>query len=383
MKKRKMVTHQPVGERKSVKEVHRENTAWLQKHPEVKAWLHGRPSSTQRNFLEKVKSFSEFAKISPEEWRHLDKFEARDLLWKYVEPLKVSQSSRAHLVTAALKSWYRNLNGEQLPFDSGRGGKHQVRVIHKKAAIEHIPNKAEVYRIVDMAGNLRDRALLLTLFQTGMRVNAMSRLTYGLVKPQLNTDLIAFKVTWDIDQKLKGASIPFYYTFLNGEGVITLRQYCEVHHRESNNDTPLFYTKKTKSPINQTWVYRIVKKCVARAGLDPKTIWVHSFRKAFRKIVRQTDLDDEFKEMLMGHSLRGSREAYFDRYDIDFFKVQYQKCNFNRDIPQTVLQKQVNADLEKRDRELAELKQQLARYEEFMRRMGPIIQKLEKETAQK
>jgi integrase len=66
-----------------------------------------------------------------------------------------------------------------------------------------------------------------------------------------------------------------------------------------------------------------------RAGFDPKTIWVHSFRKAFRKIVRQADIDDT-KEQLMGHTLKGAREAYFDRHDVELIKAAYEKCNFAR-----------------------------------------------------
>ena len=53
--------------------------------------------------------------------------------------------------------------------DSGRGGKHNVRLVQKKATIQHIPTKEEIIRTVDMAGNLRDKGVLLTLFQSGIK----------------------------------------------------------------------------------------------------------------------------------------------------------------------------------------------------------------------
>lgn len=323
----------------------------MKEHPEIAAWLRDRPFNTQRGFAEKLMTFSQAMNISPEAWRKLDKFKARDLAWKYIEPLKASQSGTAVVTLSTLKSWFRNLNGEQLPLDSGRGGKHNVRVIPKKATIEHIPSKEEIYRIVDMAGNLRDKAILLMLFRSGIRVNALIRLTYGMVEEQLDQEILTLRITSDIDTKLRGAGIPFYYTFLNGEGAITLKQFCQVAHKKSNPETPLFYTTSSRHPISETWIWRVVKKCVRRAGMDPKTMWVHSFRKAFRKVVRQADIDDEDKEEMMGHSLKGSREAYFDRTDVELLQAAYEKCHFEREVPKSEYSK-LRAQLEDKDAQI-------------------------------
>lgn len=344
----------------------------MQAHPEIASWLKDRPFNTQRVFAEKLTAFSEAMKVTPEKWRRLDKFKARDLAWKYVEPLKGSESAKAILSIAALKSWYRNLNGETLPLDSNRGGKHNIKLQHKRALYEHIPNKEEVYRIVDMAGNLRDKAVLLTLFQSGMRVNALCKLTYGIVKDQLTQDIITLKITSNIDDKLRGISVPFYYTFINGEGAQTLRQFCEVFHKNSTSETPLFYTKMSRKPVNQVWILCVVKKCVQRAGLDPKTMWTHSFRKAFRKMVRQAPIsDDDDKEQLMGHVLKGSRENYFDRNDLEWLKEAYKKCNFSRGISPADMQ-DFKMQLRMKDAEIAELKQTPQKIIESLQLIGLI-----------
>lgn len=311
----------------------------MQAHPEIEAWLKNRPKNTQKGFAENLMKFSKAMGISPEEWRRLDKFEARDLAWRYIEPLVAKKPSVAVLAMTALKSWYRNLRGEKLPFDSGRGGKHNIRYIHKKASFEKIPSKQEVYQLVDMASSLRDKAILLTLFQSGIRVNALCSLLYGHVKDQLDQDIITLKITRDIDDKLRGTNIPFYYTFINGEAAETLRQYCALKHKDSKPDASLFYTRKSKKPVSQKWVWQIVKMCVARAGFDPKTMWTHSFRKAFRKIVRRADIDDDDKEQLMGHVIRGSREAYFDRRDVELIKEAYERCDFSRAVPESEVAK--------------------------------------------
>ena len=307
---------------------------FINSHPEVKAWLKNRPQSTKKVFAARLEEFCRDMNVAPEEWRRLDKFEARDLAWKYIEPQIREHPTVAQAYLTTLKSWYRNLNGETLPFDSGRGGKHYLHVAHKKHAVEHIPKKAEMYQIVDMASSLRDKALLLLLFQSGVRVNVLQHLTYGNIVDQLDEDIVTLKITADLDYKLRGRDIPYYYTFISSEGSETLKRYCEVHHKNSTPDTPLIFTKGKKS-ISQAWVWRIVKMCVKRAGFDPKTISTHTIRKAFRKIVRKTDIDDDDKEQLMGHVIKGSRQAYFDTHDVELIKETYLKCDFTREIPES------------------------------------------------
>jgi len=311
---------------------------WIEQHEEVKAWLMDRPSNTKRIFVRELKTFCDELAISPEEWRDLDKFKARDLAWKYISTKTVSSPSVAMTTMATLKSFFRNKNGEALPFDSARGGKHYFHMVSKKAALEHIPNKTETYQIIDMASSLRDKAIMLFLFQTGCRVNVIQHLTLKDVADQLDKDTIALKITGNLDHKLRSRDIPFYYTFLNGEGVATLKRYVALAHKERSPDAPLFLTSGHK-PLTQAYILRTVKRCVRKCGLNPSTIWTHSLRKAFRKIVRQADIDDDDKEELMGHVIKGSRQAYYDKKDADVILEAYQKCNFSREIPKSEVTK--------------------------------------------
>lgn len=304
---------------------------FVERHPTVKEWLRNRPLNTRRQFAGKLRDFCEAVNLTPTQWRDLDKFEARDLAWKYARAKLPDHPRVASNILLALKSWYRNKDGERLPFDSTRGGKHYIQTRSKKAMIEHIPNKQEVYQLIDMAANLRDKSILFTLFCTGVRVNVLEHLKYKHVANQLDQDTITLKITGDLDHKLRSRNIPFYYTFLNGEGAATLKRYCALKHRHSTPDTPLFSTRGNKS-ISQSYIWKIVKTCVARAGLDPKTIWTHTLRKAYRKIIRQTDIDDDDKEQLMGHVLPGSRESYYDKKDTRLILEAYQKCDFTEGV---------------------------------------------------
>jgi len=191
-----------------------------------------------------------------------------------------------------------------------------------------------MYQIIDMASSLRDKALLLLLFMSGVRVNVIEHLTYGDVKNQLDKDVITLKITSRLDYKLRGHNMPFYFTFIGHEGTETLRRYCQLEHKNNTSDTPLFRTKRGK-PVSTVWVWSVVKMCVERAGFDPKTISTHTLRKAFRKVVRRAPLDDDDREQLMGHVIQGSRQSYFDKNDVELIMEAYEKCDFAREIPQS------------------------------------------------
>ncbi len=304
----------------------------------MEAWLKNRPLNTRRQFALRLMHFSKDLDMDPEKWRKLDRFEARDILWKYVQPFLGEHSSVGVSILKSLKSWYRNLNGEKLPFDSGRGGKHYLRVRRLKLAKEHIPTKLEMYQIVDMTGNLRDRAVLMFLFHSGVRVNVIEHIKYGDVADQLNRDPITLKITDSQDHKLRGYDIPFYYTFLTGEAVTTLREYCKHKHKRGIRDRPLFGTSGKKA-VSQKWVWMFFKAAAEKAGFDRDSMTTHTIRKAFRKIGAKAGIPEEELQQLMGHVLRGSRENYYDRKDIGAIQKSYSKLDFVREVPESEVTK--------------------------------------------
>ena len=234
---------------------------------------------------------------------------------------------------AALKSFYRNHDGEILPFDSHRGGKHYFRRNRRKRVkYEHVPNRKEVYQIASSTSNWRDRAIVLVLFQSGIRANALCRLTYGMVRQQLKEGKIPLRlhITDDIDTKLRGYSIEFYDTFLGKEAIEALKKYCQLKHPNSNDGTPLFKLDNDKA-MNINLVWANIKKCIVKTGFDKRSITVHTLRKAFKRAVRQADIDDDFKEAIMGHVLPQSRENYFSRNAPEEIEQEYMKIDFSKE----------------------------------------------------
>jgi len=309
--------------------------AFMQQHPKVREWLKDRPISTQVKYGSALKHFCDSASIAPIEFQDLEKKSARDLAWSYIKQFKGSYPAKAASDLAALRSFYRFKDGETLPFDARKGGKHYIQLYRKKAKYEKIPNKGEAYRIIDAATGLRDRAMFLLLLQSGCRLNVLLHLRLKHVRSQLYPNIqvpLRLKITDDLDVKLRGYGLSYYWTFLSGEAVQALRQYCDVFHKNSDDEAFLFISK-TGRQLDKVHIWRTFKRIVRRSGFDPKGLWVHSLRKAFRKVVRTSPIDPDFAEAMMGHLLPGSRENYYDRHDIDQLAEEYMRINWTREVP--------------------------------------------------
>jgi len=313
----------------------------MEKSDRVNDWLVNKPRNSKKMYGGALWYFCEAMNVTPEQFQDMELKKARDLAWRYIKPFTRSRPSSARNALAALKSFYRNKDGVMLGFDSRRGGKHYFNGNRrKKAAFEHVPNKEEMYQIIDMATSLRDKAILLVLFQSGIRNNALCNLDYDMVREQLEEGKVPLRlrITDQIDTKLQSCSIDFYDTFLGYEVIEALKAWCKKAHKTSQDDTPLFYTRHYRRMLRQN-VWVLVKRAVKRAGFDRKTMWVHTIRRAFKKVVRKAPIDDDFKEAIMGHVLPGSRENYFSRNDVKDLENAYMQIDFSREVPTSETQR--------------------------------------------
>ena len=342
----------------------------MEEHECVKEWMEHRPFGTKSRYVRKLMHFCQHTRNSPEEFLSLDRLEARDLVWKYIKPFINDTPSKAKNNMDALKSFYRSKDGESLPFDSRRGGKHHFNARRRKrAAKEHVPDKAEMYRIIDATTKIRDKTMFLILFQSGIRVGALCNLKFRDVRDQLYRPQglkipLRIRITDEIDTKLRGYSIPFYDTWIQGEAVEALKAYCDRYHKDGDLNAPLFYTRV--GPMKPLRVWETLKSCVSRAALDPGTIWVHTIRRAFKRVVRRSHIEDEdFKEAIMGHVLPGSRENYFSREIPEDIEENYVKIDFSREVPGSMVQKQASQieelqkQLKERDDEFYKIREHL------------------------
>jgi hypothetical protein len=123
----------------------------------------------------------------------------------------------------------------------------------KKISVEVIPAKPDVYRMADSSVSRRNKAAILCLFQSGVRVGCLCRWTYGMVADQPYPEIefpVRIKVTPRMDSKLTLYGLPYYVTFLGQEAAQALRDYVDerkVHGRKPKPDDPVFVTESSAS----------------------------------------------------------------------------------------------------------------------------------------
>jgi len=93
----------------------------------------------------------------------------------------------------------------------------RIRYASKKIAYEVIPTKDQIYRMADVyrkEGKVRLRigAIILCLFQSGVRVNCLLNWRVGMVRGQIYPEIkvpVRLKITNAVDTKLSGYGLPY------------------------------------------------------------------------------------------------------------------------------------------------------------------------------
>jgi len=261
-----------------------------------------------------------------------------------------SSRAYANAAIAALKSFFA-VNG----FKRNKALEIQsfYRPPRQRLTSEYIPTKAEVYRMADSACSLRDRAIILMLYSSGLRNSTLRSLRVTDVKDELlaGADIIKIPVYCEMKHVDPGAckgGVP-YYTFLCDEGTQALRLYLEDRKERldgiSDNE-PLFCTEynqicrndRRRKPITSRELQIIVKLSAKKAGLDRwKLVHPHALRKTYETILRSqlidgSNMDVKSQEFLMGHVLPGSQDNYYDYSKVESMRILYSNLRFGRTV---------------------------------------------------
>lgn len=327
--------------------------ARLMKSDAVRLLAQSYPSTSREGELYQLQHFLEINHMGPEEILALDEKEIK----KYIRRAVLQKNSEGHN-TAAKRLFYVamrffELNGKELSF-SRTEKKTLLKRTPKRIAKQYIPTREDIYRMVDAAPNKgprqqsRARAIILCLWQSGVRASCLCSWIYGMFKDQLYPTIkapIEIKVVANRpegatdcgqDTKLSSYNVGYYYTFLHEEAAQALKAYLEERMADGWNpkdSDPIFVTEGPVSignPVNSTHLLGVVKSCAEQIGISPDSIWTHCLRKAFRKTLYRGGVDPDVAEALMGHKLPGSRGSYFDYHDVNFAREQYIRGYWSR-----------------------------------------------------
>jgi site-specific recombinase XerD len=316
---------------------------------------YGEDSKTRVPAIYQLKHFLDFNSLGPEELLEL----SDDAIKAAIRRAVIKKNSNGTHSAARLMFYtirrFLELNGRDISF-SRNEKKILLKKMPNKIIKQYIPDGEDIYRMVDayprknLTQWLRGKAILLSLWQSGVRAGCLCSWTFGIFQEQLYPLVkvpVRIKVVakrpeglYDVaeDTKLSSYAVNYYFTFLHKEAADALREYLDTRMSEGwkpSPSDPVFVTEGNLeitqgSPINPKHVIELVKSAAQQIGIDSSTIWTHCFRKAFRKTLYRAGLDPDVSESLMGHKLPASRGSYFDYHDVSFAEGEYMKAPWER-----------------------------------------------------
>ena len=245
--------------------------------------LRGLSKSTQEEYLRSVVGLVRSYRRSPDQ---LSNTEIQSCLVYLIRDRKLAWSS-CNVAYAALRVFYRDvLDWDQTRFSIpprvGRTLRPQVLSLQ------------EVQRLLEAAGSLRDRALLMTAYSAGLRVSEVVRL-----KPtDIESDRMLIRV-----QQAKGSKDR--YTMLAERALTELRQYWRAYHPGQW----LFVGADRRGPISISAAQRIYTKTRTAAGISHGR-GIHSLRHAFATHLLEAGVDVMTIRQWMGHSSLRTTAGY-------------------------------------------------------------------------
>jgi site-specific recombinase XerD len=217
----------------------------------------------------------------------------------------------AHLCVNAVRSFYATYDiSVKL---TGRSRLPRARVENKRLKIAN----TDVARLVNHARTLRDRAILLTLFQGGMDVSTLCELKYKDVAAGLDGEA---PMKLELYRPKTGTE---FFTFLGKDAMRAIRAYLADTRRNVTFDynTPLFlkgvYTNGAEA-LEPHLVQMMMKDLAKKAGfVDAKNngrhfnpLGPHALRESFGSILINSGVPDTIVDFFLGHEIGEMAEAY-------------------------------------------------------------------------
>lgn len=214
---------------------------------------------------------------------------------------------------------------------------------------EYIPTLNEARGMANVAGSLRDRAIVHFLVSTGLRNSTLRAILYGEVKEELEKGAtnILVKVHADMKKVVSSAckGNVEYYVFTSEMATEALRLYMSNRRERFGdvNDQELLFPsgcnrlsrmQRVCRPLTARELQILIKKAARKAGIkDWMHVTPHCLRKTFESVLRSrlTDgsrLDIKTQEYFMGHILPGSMDTYYDKTKVEKLREEYAKLIF-------------------------------------------------------
>jgi len=217
---------------------------------------------------------------------------------------------RANSMVNAVRSFYSTFGVTYRM--KGRHALPKPRVENKRMRVA----AEQVKILIDHARTPRDRAIILTLFQSGMDVSTLCSLRYRGVAEGLKNEEHPLKL--ELYRKKSGTE---YYTFLGKDAVESIKTYladAKARGKKFQHDTPLFLKERGKKGLTTNLVQNMMRNVALKSGLvDEKNngrafnpLGPHALRESFGSIMINSGVPDTVVDFWLGHAIGEMAEAY-------------------------------------------------------------------------
>lgn len=367
-----------------------DNVDW--NDPALKRWLDTiTRKSTKHNYRSSYRAYAAFTKIT-----------ASALIDEAIEDAKRDPRQRTDVVLKKLIEFYRWLKTDYPRKSGGRG----VRIVGKGVSDKRansmvnavrsfystfgvtfrmkgrhalpkprVQNKRmrvaaeQVKILVDHARTPRDRAIILTLFQSGMDVSTLCSLQHRDVSKGLKSEELPLKL--ELYRKKSGTE---YYTFLGKDAVEALKAYMadmKARSRSFKADTPLFLKERGKKGLTTNLVQNMMRNVALKSGLIDEEnngkafnpLGPHALRESFGSIMINSGVPDTIVDFWLGHSIGEMAEAYKSLQAESLKEMYLQRENLISVNPKTdvkEIEAKLRGELEQQNHQLQILVNNLA-----------------------
>ncbi len=278
-------------------------------------WLEiekGLSIKTQENYARFLKKFFDWLKInglenlkpkelSPDHIRKYRLFLARQYLQKGKKPLKKSTQNYYLIALRSLFNFFAERDILALPAEKIKLAKEKGEREIKFLTLEQIKRLLSAPNTQTIQG-LRDRAILETLFSTGMRIAELVALNRDQIKLTPETKDLEISIVG------KGGRIrPVYFS---ERALFWLRKYLE---KRTDNEKALFINLKSKKGSSRRLTARSIEKMIKKysllAGLPPTTT-PHVLRHTFATDLLRQGVDLRTIQEFLGHKNIAATQIY-------------------------------------------------------------------------
>lgn len=245
--------------------------------------LRGFSEKTQEEYLRAVVGLVRHYRRSPDQ---LSGGEIQAYLLYLIQDRKLAWSS-VNVARAALRVFYGDVlewNETQFSIPPRRGQTQRPKILSLQ----------EVQRLLEAAGSLKHRALLMTTYSAGLRVSEVVRL-----KP---TDIESDRMLIRVEQ---GKGRKDRYTILAERSLKELRQYWKAYHPGEW----LFARPDRSGPIAISTAQKVYTKARRAAGISHGR-GIHSLRHAFATHLLDAGVDVMTIKQWMGHNSLRTTAGY-------------------------------------------------------------------------